>query len=38
MRILKTLPLNITITGKAPKEKITIRFSHNSIKNFFLAK
>ena len=36
--ILKGLPLNISITGKIPNENITIKFSHDSIKNFFLIK
>ena len=35
--ILKGLPLNILVTGKAPNEEITVKFVHDSIKNFFLV-
>ena len=30
--------MSISISNKAPNEEITIKFSHESIKNFFLVK
>ena len=36
--VLKGLPLTVTVNGKAPNEDITVKFSHDTIKNFFLIK
>ena len=36
--ILKCLPFNVAISGKAPYEEINIKFYHDSVKNYFLIK
>ena len=36
--ILKGLPLSVSVNGKAPNEVITVKFVHDSIKNFYLIK